>query len=144
MLTGVEGKIWDTASTPLHILRKCTANLSLFCQSLQACQSHPRSAPAVSQRWCIHKYQSPAKKSANHVLKKKNLYGGIVVLLTMLKHMPAISQSFLLKNLKTKKVSLDHLPLERMEDFSHLCILDLSLFLFSAFLMKCMFTWISL
>ena len=90
-----------------------TTNLSLFCQSLLACQSHPRSAPAVSQRWCIHKYRSPAKSGENHGLKKTAFCGGIDVLLTMLKHMPAISQSFLLKNLKTKKGSLDQLPLEK-------------------------------
>ena len=40
---------------------RALANLFLFCQSPQACQSRPRNAPAVSQRWCIHKYQRPAK-----------------------------------------------------------------------------------
>ena len=45
--------------------------------------------------------------------KKAAFCGGIDVLLTMLKHMPAISQSFLLKNLKTKKGSLDQLPLKK-------------------------------
>ena len=47
-------------------------------------------------------------------LRKRLKWRNTVDLLTMLKHMAAMSQSFLLKNLQTKKchLSLDQLPLE--------------------------------
>ena len=176
----------------LHILRKrAVANLFLFCQSLQACQSRPRSAPAVSQRWCIHIYRWPAKKSANHGFKKKDLMEEYCCLAHHAETYGSNEPVFPSEEPANQKVSLEswsiatrgtlhrififwHLyfvllvnkthwycwkmkysqhvgfmlvsfdrTLHRWKVFSHLCIFDLSLFLFSAFFIKCMFTWIS-